>query len=123
MAGSWNCIVRGGPGNGYASKLSYSFSPDGFWMVESETGLRKSPAGWSTQLWGYDRTQPGFSAYQFTPAGVFTKSVRGWENGEFVSTRDDNHAIVSIRKRSNRAFDWVIQSADKSSTVIEACKR
>ncbi len=92
-------------------------------MVESEKGVRKSASGWSTQLWGYDVTQPGFSAYQFTPAGVFTKSVRGWENGNFVSTRDDNHAIVSIRKRSNRAFDWVIQSADKSSTVIEACTR
>ena len=123
LAGSWHCVVHGGSGDGYASTLSYSFSPDGQWMIEQERGPRNNPQAWSLQMWGYDFQRRGLVAYQFTPAGLFTKTIRGWENGEFVSIRDDNQAVVSIRQRSPRAVDWVIQPADKSPAVIEACNR
>jgi hypothetical protein len=124
MTGSWRCVVHGGLGNGYVSKLSYAFSPDGLWMSESESAASsRYPRAWSMQMWGYDALHKSFDAYQFTPQGVFTKTVQGWQNGKFVSTRDDNQAIISIRPGSSRAFEWLIQTADKSSTVTETCTR
>jgi hypothetical protein len=123
MAGSWHCVVHGGPANGYATTLSYSFSPDGQWVIEQERGPKSNAEAWSLQMWGYDFRQHSLVAYQFTPAGLFTKTIRGWKNGEFVSTRDDNSAVVSLRQRSRHAVDWVIQPADKSAAVIEACTK
>ena len=125
MSGTWTCVVyANGSANGYVSKLTYSFTPDGLFMIESEhSATSKYPRVWSLQMWGYDVLHKSFDAYQFTPAGVFTKTVQGWRNGAFLSTRDDNQYTVSIRKHSNRAFDWFIQPPDKSSTVTEACTR
>lgn len=124
MAGSWRCVIVNGPSRGYVSKLSYSFSPEGLFMTESESpASSKYPNVWSAQMWGYDVLHKSFDAYQFTRFGIFTKTIQGWQNGKFVSTRDDNQAIVSIRPRTSRAFDWLIQPPDKSSTVTEACTR
>ena len=124
MQGTWRC-VRHGYSAVYAPVyyLNYSFSPDGRWMLERSVGTSQSVKDWEVQMWGYDVVRKHLTAYRFTRGGVVTKTVAGWQNGVFVSKRDDNGATVTIRQHSSRAFDWVIQSADKSSTVTEACSR
>ena len=124
MQGTWHC-VRHGYSTVYspAYYLNYSFSPDGRWMEERSVGNSESVKDWEVQMWGYDVVRRRLTAFRFTSAGVTTKTVAGWQNGVFVSKRDDNGATVSIRRTSARAFNWIVQSADKSSTVIEACSR
>lgn len=123
MAGTWKCVSHGGSSQGFLDTLTYSFSPDGHWMTETEHTPAGRPVTWSEQMWGFDAQQGKLVAYQFTPRGVATKSVSGWQNGRFVSKRDDNGATVSIRPKNKRAFDWVITPADGSSTVVQACTR
>lgn len=123
MQGTWHCVLRGGPNTGFRDTLSYSFSPNGNWMIEQEGGIYRGQRLWSLQMWGYDPQRQKLVAYQFTNGGVATKSVTGWQNGLFVSQRDDNNATVSIRQHSKRAFDWIIQSPDKSQTATQVCTR
>lgn len=123
MKGSWQCILHGGPSDGFRDTLTYSFSPDASWMLEQESGSVSPQPIWSAQMWGYDAARKKLVAYQFNTRSVFTKSVSGWQNGLFVSQRNDNHATISIRPLGKRAFDWIIAAPDKSLTVIQACRR
>ena len=123
MKGSWQCVLHGGPSDGFKDTLSYSFSPDATWMLEQESGSVSGQPIWSAQMWGYDASRHKLVAYQFNTRGVFTKSVSGWQNGLFVSRRDDNHAVVSVRPIGKRAFNWIIAASDKSLTVVQACRR
>lgn len=118
MAGSWRCVVRGGVSNSEAFDLTYTFSPDGKWMEERQTG-----GDWEVQMWGFDSRKGKLVAYQFTPGGVFTKTVEGWVNGVFTSTRNDNGATVSMHPKNNGSFDWVVESADHAYIVTEVCRR
>ena len=123
MKGSWHCVIHGGPSSGKSDNLRYSFLPGGQWMEERGDFYVNGRDEWTIQMWGYDSVARRLVAYQFTPAGAFTKTVDGWVKGVFVSKRDDNGATVIIRPRNKRAFDWVITSADKTFTVVEACRR
>lgn len=123
LSGAWVCTVEGGTSNGLAQNVEYSFSPDGLWMTELSQDSGPGQNDWATQIWGYDVRAGKLVAYNFTPYGVFTKSVEGWVDGAFVSHRDDNGATVSVRPISSRAMQWVIESADHSSIVKENCER
>jgi hypothetical protein len=124
LAGSWTCTIQGpGVPRGDVDQLSYEFAPDWSWMVERSNVSENHGGDWSAQLWGYDAARKQLVAYQFTSSGVHTKTVAGWVGDQFVSTRDDNGARVSVKPISPRAFDWVIESADRSTVVTEACTR
>jgi hypothetical protein len=124
LSGSWNCVIRGGAvPKGDVDHLSYTFSPDWSWMIERSDVLENGHHIWSTQLWGDDVRHGRLVAYQFTQNGVFTKSVDGWVGNRFQSKSDDNGATVTINPINKNAFDWVIESADHSSIVTEACAR
>ena len=121
MTGTWKCIVHGGPSEGYVSYPTYSFSQDGSWMEEREAG--KSGTFVDVQMWGYDAGSKRLVAHQFTPDGVFTKSVDGWVDGMFVGHRDDNNATIAVQPKDSKHCTWIITSADKSSVVKEVCSR
>lgn len=124
LAGTWTCTFsREGKTFGAIDHPSYRFFGGGHWISE-RSDLRENGQDESEiQLWGYDDQQHKLVARQFVSGGLYSKTVLGWQNGEFVSRRDDNGAWVSIRPHGARAFDWVIQSSDKSNTVVEACKK
>ncbi|HVS45965.1 MAG TPA: hypothetical protein VMS32_04805, partial [Verrucomicrobiae bacterium] len=114
---------RAGQGAGYVDRSTYRFVAGGTWMEEySDPGPRHADMS-SVQMWGYDGSRKNLVAYQFMGAGVATKLIDGWQNGSFISHRDDNGATVSIQPRNARAFDWVIVSKDQSNTVREECTR
>jgi hypothetical protein len=124
LAGSWHCVVQGAKvPSGDAERLSYEFAPDWSWMVERSNLRENGQEHWAVQLWGYDAQRKKLVAYQFNSGGVFTKSVDGWIGGRFQSKRDDSGATVSLVPISKSAFDWVIEAADNSYTVKEACTR
>ena len=124
MQGTWRCVKHGPANYPPVYFLSYSFSPDGNWMEERAVGKSAASAkDWEVQMWGYDAARKKLVAYRFTAGGAATKTVSGWQNGEFVSRRDDNGVTISIRQHSRRAFDWIVQSADKSATTVDACTR
>lgn len=122
LSGNWKCTVKGGSSDGLVQYVQYSFSPDGLWLTEVswDAGTRKD---WASQLWGYDTRTQKLVAYQFNANGVFTKTVDGWINGAFRSTRDDNGATVSVRPTGARTAQWIIDSADHSYIVTENCVR
>jgi len=123
MAGSWTCVIRGGQSEGLVDNPTYRFVAGGTWMEEySDMGKPDSPYS-SVQMWGYDGGSKSLVAYQFMGAGVATKNVDGWQNGIFVSHRDDNGATVSIQRKGPRAFDWVITPKGGGLTVREVCTR
>ncbi|HET9393204.1 MAG TPA: hypothetical protein VFO29_06785 [Candidatus Rubrimentiphilum sp.] len=121
LTGTWRCVIQGGSSNGRAQHVSYSFSPNRQWMEERSWGA--SMSDWEVQMWGYDPNRQLLTAYQFTGGGVATKSVGGWINGSFVAKRDDNGATVTLEPQGKRRINWVIRSADGSSTVRELCAR
>jgi hypothetical protein len=124
LSGSWRCVIQGkNVPSGDVDHVSYEFSPDWLWMIERSNLQENGHTFWTTQLWGYDAGRKQLVAYQFTRNGVFTKTVDGWVGGEFQSKRDDNGATVSVKPINENAFDWVIESADHSSIVTEACTR
>jgi hypothetical protein len=124
LSGSWHCVIRGtAVPKGDSDNLSYAFSQDWFWMIERSDLIENGHHNWSTQLWGYDAPNKRLVAYQFTPNGVFTKSVAGWVEGRFQSRRDDSGATVTIEPINKSSFNWVIESADHSNIVTEACTR
>jgi hypothetical protein len=123
LSGAWRCTVEAGTSNGLVQDVTYSFSPDGLWMTELSQDSGPGHNDWATQIWGYDARAGKLVAYNFTPMGVFTKSVDGWINGAFVSHRDDNGATVSVRPISSGSMQWVIESADHSNIVKENCVR
>jgi hypothetical protein len=120
LSGSWTCTVRGGASNGSVQDTRYSFSPDGFWMIEVSHD-RGSQNDFATQIWGYDATAKKMVAYQFLANGVFTKSVEGWVGENFISHRDDNGATVSVKRTGDSSMQWTVESADQSSIVTEDC--
>lgn len=124
LAGSWQCAIQGAhvPA-GDLDHLSYEFSPDWSWMVERSHVRENGREYWSLQMWGYDAGNKKLVAYQFSSTGVSTKSVDGWVGGKFQSRRDDNGATVTIVPIGKNAFNWVIESADHSNVVTEACSR
>ena len=124
MQGTWTCpILRDGKPTGITDHLTYRFFAGGQWMAEHDDYHENGQDASSSQMWGYDPHAGKLVAYQFMKQGIFTKTVYGWQSGEFVSRRNDNGAWVSIRPHSERSFDWIIQPADKSSTIVEACTR
>ncbi len=124
LAGSWHCVVQGERvPKGDVEHLSYEFSPDWSWMIERSDLRENGRSFWGAQLWGYDAIHKHLVAYQFSSFGVFTKSVDGWVGGRFQSRSDDNGATVTIVPINKDAFNWVIESADHSNVVTEACTR
>ena len=123
LAGSWNCVIRGGPSNGVRDHLVYEFSPDYLWMIERSNVTEGGQTNWSAQIWGYDAARSSLVAYQFSSGGVSSKTVEGWIDGRFVSKRDDNGSTVSAKPIDAHTFDWVIESADGSHVVTEHCSR
>jgi hypothetical protein len=124
LKGSWNCAISGPkapPGD--VDHLTYEFSPDWTWMIERSNLRENGKVFWSMQVWGYDASRKQLAAYQFEPSGVYTKTVQGWVDGVFVSKRDDNGATVTLKPVSQNAFDWTIESADRSYVVTEECIR
>ena len=95
MRGSWNCTVHDGQSNGLVQRTTYSFSSDGLWMTELSYDVG-SKNDWETQMWGYDAHAKKLVAYQFTADGVYTKTVTGFIGKNFMSTRNDNGATVSL---------------------------
>ncbi len=122
MRGSWTCTVQNGASTGLVQRVTYSFSSDGLWMTElsHDAGSKND---WETQMWGYDAHAKKLVAYQFTPDGVYTKSVKGFVGKNFVATRNDDGATVSIVPLTSKRIDWVITSADHSTVVKEHCVR
>jgi hypothetical protein len=124
LEGSWHCTIQGPRvPKGDIDHLSYEFAPDWSWMIERSNLEENGRRYWSAQLWGFDAAQKKLVAYQFASDGVHTKTVAGWRGSQFVSTRDDNGATVSIKPTSPRAFDWIIEPADHSTVVTEVCTR
>lgn len=124
MEGSWTCAIHGTqvpPGD--AARATYSFSPDRRWMVERTNLTEKGHMYWSVQVWGYDSHQQRLVAYRFTTQGVTTKTVAGWEGGQFRSVDDGSGEMVSIEPVSKNAFNWIEEAADHSWTITEACRR
>lgn len=124
LSGSWHCNVEGkNVPTGTIDHLSYEFAPDWSWMLERSNLRQNGRTYWSAQLWGYDVRQKRLVAYQFTSDGVATKTVDGWARDRFQSHRDDNGAIVSVERVNSHAFNWVIETADRSNVVKEVCRR
>lgn len=124
MAGDWTCTVHGGPGEGSVDHLSYSFTPDWYWMVElSDLHFKGHEQNSSVQVWGWDSSRHKLVAHQFAERGIFTKTVGGWKNGDFVSRNDYNGVLVSIIPHDRSHFDWLIEAPDKSWNYVEACVR
>jgi hypothetical protein len=123
LSGRWTCTVSGGESNGLTLDLSYSFSPNVLWMTEVSRTSEATGNDWATQIWGYDARNQKLLAFQFTESGVFTKTVDGWVDGVFLSQRDDNQATVSLKPISANTMQWIIESADHSSTIKEDCVR
>jgi len=124
LAGSWHCVVHGNHvPTGDVEHVSYEFAPDWFWMIERSELMEKGRLHWGAQLWGYDSRQRKLVAYQFSSAGVFTKTVNGWKGDSFESKRDYDGATVVMRRVSQNAFDWIIESPDRSSVITETCTR
>jgi hypothetical protein len=123
LIGKWRCDLIGVGTSGVALDIDYSFSPDGLWMLEVSKDAGTLSRDWAMQVWGYDKNSKKLVAYDFTPRGVFTKSVEGWINGEFVSHRDDNNAAVSLRRLSDAHITWQISSANQRSVVTQDCRR
>ena len=121
LAGSWTCTVKSGVSNGLVLNLNYSFSPDGRWMTEHSEDAETKGGDWATQVWGYDARSDKLVAYQFVASGVFTKTVDGWVDGVFTSHRDDNGATISLKPMGPKTMQWIIESADHSSTVKQDC--
>ena len=123
LDGTWNCVMHGGASNGLADKLTYSFAADGRWLIE-RSDIQGVPAQSSVQIWGYDPAQRGLVAYQYSQAGIATKTVAGWQGDAFVSTRNDNGATVSLKQTGPNAISWIIHPAGTpSQDVTEDCTR
>ena len=124
MAGSWTCAIQGPkvpPGD--VEHAEYSFSPDWTWMIERADLTEKGRTYWSVQVWGYDLHQRKLVAYRFSSLGVSTKTVTGWDDGQFRSVSDNDGETVSIEPISKNDFNWIDESADHSWKVTEACRR
>ena len=67
----------------------------GSWMTElsHDAGSKND---WETQMWGYDVHTKKLVAYPFTSNGVYTKTVAEFVGNNFVATRDDNGATVTL---------------------------
>ena len=78
---------------------------------------------WAIQMWGYDVNAHRLVAYNFAHNGVFTKSVEGWLNGMFVSRRDDNGIIVSLKPINAKSMQWIVEAPDRSPILREECLR
>lgn len=124
LAGSWHCVIQGDRvPKGDTERVSYEFATDWSWMIERSELLENGHLHWGAQLWGYDSRQKKLVAYQFSAAGVFTKTVNGWKGDSFESTRDYDGATVIMRPLSQNAFEWVIESANGSNLITERCTR
>jgi hypothetical protein len=123
LSGKWNCTIAGGISNGQVQVNDYSFSPDKLWMTELSWDEGADKKNFATQMWGYDAIAGKLVAYQFTPNGVYTKTVDGWIDGAFTARRNDNGATVSVKQVNAESMEWTIASADKSSIVKEECVR
>jgi hypothetical protein len=123
LSGTWACTIKGGSSNGFIQNVKYSFSPDGRWLSEVSLNSEPNEDGYATQMWGYDARVGKLVAYNFGANGVFTKSVDGWVGGKFVSRRDDNGAVVSLKPIDNRNMQWIIASADGTYILREDCAR
>jgi len=124
LAGSWRCAVHGpGVPDGIVDELTYTFTPDWSWMIETSHVRQPGKDHWSTQLWGYDARDQRLVAYQFDSTGVSTKTVEGWVEGRFQSRRDDNGSTVVLDPSRGNAFDWTIKTADGSKVITESCTR
>lgn len=123
LSGTWACTIRGSSSNGFVQNVAYSLSPDGLWLSEVSLNSEPNSDGYATQMWGYDARTGKLVAYNFGGNGVHTKSVRGWVNGEFISHRDDNGLIVTLKPIDDRNMQWIITSSDGSNLVKEDCMR
>jgi hypothetical protein len=124
LVGSWHCVIEGAKvPKGDVSTARYQFSPDRSWLIEYESLRERGRSHWSMQIWGYNALQQKLVAYDFSAAGVLTKSVDGWVGGEFKSKRDQDGATVTIVPHTRDSFDWKIVTANGSTTVIESCRR
>ncbi|MBV9270455.1 MAG: hypothetical protein JO165_05130 [Candidatus Eremiobacteraeota bacterium] len=121
LTGTWKCTFKDTAGNNVVQQANYSFSPDGLWMTETSHD-EGSDTNWETQMWGYDVRADKLVAYQFYGDTVSTKSVQGWVDGVFVSRRDDNNAIVSMKPVNQNSMEWIIKLG-KPGTFIEECSR
>ena len=120
LEGNWTCVVHIGGFTG-RDDVKYAFSPDGLWMTE--TSQNKNERLWGLQVWGYDTHARKLVAYNFAKDGVHTKTVDGWVNGEFVSTRDDNGLVVKLRPVSNGSMLWIVESPEGRTVTREDCTR
>jgi hypothetical protein len=123
LTGAWSCTIKGATPKDLRQDAHYSFSPDGHWLTEVSHDIGPGDRDWMTQIWGYDALQQKLVAYQFYQDGVSTKTVNGWDDGVFVSHRDDNGATVSLKPVDANTIQWIIESADHSSIVTEDCAR
>lgn len=122
LSGSWQCTGALPNGTQYTATRTYAFPSGSPWMQETimtQTGSA-APAT-SIQFWGYDRSSGKLAAYLFSPDGVTTKSVVGWNGNNFLARGSDPKTTVALFGNA-QSMEWTTGYSDGSSTV-ETCKR